>query len=187
MEEKVISAEKVKEVYNSLKPFKKEISIMQVDRKEIENKIKEKIAELQDLQTKEGKPDISKVNTGLLSKAIELFSTGNNKLAVDLETVEQYNLYIKNKDIPKNQIDRVLFLAQEEKATKSELTAKIKEYKKDTDEVTVNAVISIIDEEIKKEQLKEIDSSKKEGKSIDFMQKFLELVSKVRKIIKEGK
>jgi len=172
------------EAYNIIKNGKQEITILQEDKKLVEEEIRTKIAEIEGLEDKEGKPNIAKVKAGLLSKAIDTFRTGENKLAVDLDTMETYLKYIKQKEVPKAKIDRYILLADEEKETKSELNDNLKKLKDSLDPEIINAIQEIVKEELLKEKEEGNDSDKK-VKDSTIMQRFYNTINELKKLIKK--
>lgn len=187
LEEKY-TKESVLEAYNAIKEHKIEIMHLQVDKKGVEDSIREKIAEKEGLEDKEGKPDVKKIKAGLVKKALETHLTGENKLAKDLETMETYLTYLKNKDVPKSQIDRYTILDTEEKDAKSELSSTMKNIKTTMDEDVLKAILEIVNNEIAKEkndlENKELDPEKQAKKETSFLQKFYGMVGEIKKLIK---
>jgi Glu-tRNA(Gln) amidotransferase subunit E-like FAD-binding protein len=170
------------EAYNIIKNSKVEINMLSEDKKLVETEMREKIAEIEELVDAKGKPNIAKVKAGLLTKAIDTYRTRENKLKNDLDTMENYLRYLKEKKIPKAKLDRYILLADEEKEAKAELSDNEKKLKDSLDPEIITAIKEIVTEEIKAE--KEGEDNDKPNKDFSFMAKFYNVVGELKKIIK---
>jgi len=189
MEEKSYPKDKILAAYKTLYEGKLGLLNLSESKAEAEINMKTQIAKKENLENKEGKPDIAKVKGAILLKSIETFTTGENKLALDIAILEQYLIYLKTKVIPKAMVDRYTMLANEEKDKKSEHTANLNSLKKgDLEEDLLAAVQSIVDEDIAKEKAKragkEIPEESKATKSFEILQKFNNVVKAIKGIIK---
>jgi len=179
------SKEEILKSYNIIKDCRLEALNIKEVKKDTENGIKESIAIKEDLKDKKGNLKLSSVKGNLLVKAIEVFSTNNNKLEEDLNTVETYVAYIENKTIEKAKVDRYLSLLDQEKEIASNNLSLAKNIKREIGEELYNAILNIVNEDIEKEKEDSLEEdTKKDKKSIDIMKKFYEVVIKVKTLIK---
>lgn len=181
--------EKIVEAYNAIKEVKLEIMVLDQNKKEVELSMKERLADLEGLVDKEGKPAASKIKAGLLVKAIDTHHTGENKLEADLSTMEGYLARIKNKEVPKSQVDRFIMLTDEGKEAKSSLTNITKSLKDTLDEDIIKAIISVANEEVEIEKSKTEDSDtdsekKQQNKAPEILKKFYTICTEVKKMVK---
>lgn len=179
------SKDLIQEGYDVLKPLMLAIESNKEDKKEIEMSIRERLADLLELFNKENKPDVSKIKSGLLAKAIETHVTGDNKLEADLETMETYLKFIKNKEVPKAKIDRYGILKDEGKAAAKELTDNINKLYVTLDKEVVNAIVTIIADDIEKKKEIESEGEGKKKKDPSLMEKINNIMSVIKKFIKK--
>jgi hypothetical protein len=180
------SKDQITESYQILKPLALAIDMNNKDKKENELSIRERIADLLELYNKENKPDVSKVKSGLLAKAIETHLTGKNKLQEDLDTMEQYLKLIKSKEVPKAKIDRYSILKEEGKANKKEYGDVTATQYVVLDKEIVDAIVSVITDEIneKNEVEDEAAGIQKKKKDPSLMEKIFKMTTVIKKIIK---
>jgi hypothetical protein len=180
------SKDQITESYQILKPLALAIDMNNKDKKENELSIRERIADLLELYNKENKPDVSKVKSGLLAKAIETHLTGKNKLQEDLDTMEQYLKLIKSKEVPKAKIDRYSILKEEGKANKKEYGDVTATQYVVLDKEIVDAIVSVITDEIneKNEVEDEAAGVQKKKKDPSLMEKIFKMTTVIKKIIK---
>jgi hypothetical protein len=180
------SKDQITESYQILKPLALAIDMNNKDKKENELSIRERIADLLELYNKENKPDVSKVKSGLLAKAIETHLTGKNKLQEDLDTMEQYLKLIKSKEVPKAKIDRYGILKEEGKANKKEYGDVTATQYVVLDKEIVDAIVSVITDEIneKNEVEDEAAGIQKKKKDPSLMEKIFKMTTVIKKIIK---
>ena len=175
----------IQDAYDVLKPLMLAVESNKEDKKENENSIKERLADLLELFNKENKPDVSKIKAGLLAKAIETHLTGVNKLEEDLVIMESYLKYIKSKDMPKSKIDRYSILKDEGKANGKEVTDNVNKLYTVLDKEIVNAVVQIIADDIAKKKEIEDEAKGKKKKDPSLMEKVHNIVSVIKKFIKK--
>jgi hypothetical protein len=175
----------IQEAYDVLKPLMLAVESNKEDKKENENSIRERLADLLELFNKENKPDVSKIKSGLLAKAIETHLTGVNKLEEDLATMESYLKLIKSKEVPKAKIDRYSILKDEGKANVKEVTDNINALYVTLDKEVVNAVVQIIADDIAKKKEIEEEAKGKKKKDPSLMEKVFNIVSAIKKFIKK--
>ena len=171
------------EAYNIIKSAKVELNSLKEDKKAVEEDIREKIAEIEGLEDKEGKPNIAKVKAGLVVKAIETMRTGENKLEADLDTMISYLNYLKKKEVPKAKVDRYILLSDEEKETKGELNDNLKNLKNSLEPEVLNAIQTIVTEEIAKEN--EDPDKEVKIKDSSVMERFYMVVKELKSLIKK--
>ena len=182
-----IPKEELLAAYRKIYEKSKEAALLSVDKKSVIDSMKEKVAQKENLEDKNGKPDIKKVKSALLGKSLEVFLTGKNTLEEDLQTMETYLTYIKNKEIPKSQVDRFNILSKELKETNAELTGIVKELKSTMDEKILNGIKAVVKSELELEMSKGVESEnddKKGAKEAAVLEKFYSMVGKLKKIIK---
>lgn len=182
-----IPKEELLAAYRKIYEKSKEVALISVDKKSVIESMKEKVAQKENLEDKNGKPDTKKVKSNLLGKSLEVYLTGKNTLEEDLQTMENYLTYIKNKDIPKSQVDRYNILNKELKETNAELTGIVKELKSTIDEKILNGIKAIVKSELELEMSKGVESEneeKKGAKEAAVLEKFYSMVGKLKKIIK---
>ncbi len=182
-----IPKEELLAAYRKIYEKSKEAALLSVDKKSVIDSMKEKVAQKENLEDKNGKPDIKKVKSALLGKSLEVYLTGKNTLEEDLQTMETYLTYIKNKDIPKSQVDRFNILSKELKETNTELTGIVKELKSTIDEKILNGIKAVVKSELELEMSKGVESEndeKKGAKEAAVLEKFYSMVGKLKKIIK---
>ncbi len=182
-----ISKEDLLAAYRKIFDKSREVALLTVDKKAVIDSMKEKVAQKENLEDKNGKPDIKKVKGALLGKSLEVFLTGKNTLEEDLSTMENYLTYIKNKDIPKSQVDRFNIISKDLKDTNSELNGIVKDLKSTIEPQILNAIKAIVKSELESELQKTTDSGdeeKKGSKEAAVLEKFYSMVGKLKKIIK---
>ncbi len=182
-----IPKEELLAAYRKIYEKSKEAALLSVDKKSVIDSMKEKVAQKENLEDKNGKPDIKKVKSALLGKSLEVYLTGKNTLEEDLQTMETYLTYIKNKEIPKSQVDRFNILSKELKETNAELTGIVKELKSTMDEKILNGIKAVVKSELELEMSKGVESEndeKKGAKEAAVLEKFYSMVGKLKKIIK---
>lgn len=182
-----ISKEDLLAAYRKIYEKSKEVALLTIDKKGVIDSMKEKVAQKENLEDKNGKPDIKKVKSALLGKSLEVFLTGKNTLEEDLNTMETYLTYIKNKDIPKSQVDRFNIITKDLKDTNSELTGIVKDLKSTVEPQILNAIKAIVKSELENELKQGSDSGdeeKKGSKEAAVLEKFYSMVGKLKKIIK---
>lgn len=182
-----IPKEELLAAYRKIYEKSKEAALLSVDKKSVIDSMKEKVAQKENLEDKNGKPDIKKVKSALLGKSLEVYLTGKNTLEEDLQTMETYLTYIKNKEIPKSQVDRFNILSKELKETNAELTGIVKELKSTIDEKILNGIKALVKSELELEMSKGVESEndeKKGAKEAAVLEKFYSMVGKLKKIIK---
>jgi len=140
----------IKKVYNAIKGHLQGIEIQKESVKKKKDFLREKLAEIYDLRDKEDKPDLKKVKSNLLKKAIEFTRVGKNTLENDLDTMLIYAKSIKEKKVSEADINLLLILEEELKESKKEFNSYKKEILNEIDIIDFQALNMIITEELSK-------------------------------------
>lgn len=158
------------------------------DLKEMEQKLKDDVVQVNQFYKKDNTPDYAKVKMALLKKAIEIVENGaKNKLAEDLDILEQYIADIKAGRISPAAVNgymRKLNMVSEAKINNKDTVANMKS-QLNGDIVEALSIVSKNQVDSEKERIEaENNESKppKKDKSIVF-----ELVGEIKKKLKKVK
>jgi len=91
-------------------------------------------------------PDVKRIKSGLLVKAIEFYETDKNKLEEDLDTMLDYYKKIKNREVEKENIDLYIETKESLKESKSEFNELKKKFEEKVDPIEIKIIMMIITE-----------------------------------------
>jgi len=171
----------IKQIYNNLKSQLESISFKTESVKDQENKIRESFTDIYGyVKPKTGEPDISKIKSGIMKKAIEFVKTGKNKLEEDLDLMLDYASKIKNGDISKQDIDLLMVLEEELKEDKKDFNEAKKNFSSELDPIEFQALLLVIQEDIQSQK----ESSGDKPIKMKSNEELLEKVKQIKQIVK---
>jgi len=180
-----MDSQKIADIYKELKD--KRFSVIYATESFAEQtlKIDKEAAKAKGLVDKEGKPDASKIKTGLMKKGIEKYLTQKDKLKEDHDIMEDYLSLIKSGKISKEDITTLTTREQLKKDEASEFNALKKTKESEIDAETFQAILVVIkeDEERYKNNAKGDSDAAEEYKPRN-VEELFKKVNEVRKIIK---
>jgi hypothetical protein len=177
-----IDSKQLSGAYGALVSSKEEVLIIEMDRKEAEQKIKEEIAMKNQYYKKDGTTlDLGKVKLPTFKKAMAIYLDGGpNKLEEELELQEQYIVDMKNDNTVRDRAKSLQNKMIQESESKGAAKDTKEELKAHLDSEVVEALNILADLEIKnKKEAMEADEGKETKKKKDNTE-ILDLVKKLK-------
>ena len=178
-----IDSKQLSNAYHALLGAKEESLLISMDRKEAENTLKEEIAMKKQYYKKDGKTlDLGKIKIPTFKKAMVVHLEGGpNKVAEELDLLEEYIIDMKNDQTVKNRAKTLQNKMIQEKETKGAEKDTKEELKTHLDSEIVEALNILADLEIKnKKEALEADEGKETKKKKDNSE-ILALISELKK------